>query len=277
MINKYFLAFFLATALVGCGGSGEDLSSSMDGSGDGSSGGSGGTTNQSAEGLWVGQITSQKEGAPISSIGIIRPTTGEYFFATNSDYSTLINGTGFIEGSKITSKDFVNPDSKLGAKSGTFEGSVVTSKTLLINEFSLGSNKVSGTFSFASLYNTGSNLNKLTGEYGSTVDSQIKYSFEFKNPSADKTNFIGTSSNLNCQYLGTLSLIDATKNIYRLTDLTIEKYDTRDNIQCNQSSTVNSALSGYAAFVEVGGKTSLLLLAINDVKNTTFSAVLNKK
>ena len=276
MINKYFLAFFLATALVGCGGGGEDLSANMDGSANGTSGGS--TTNQSAEGLWVGQITSQKEGAPIPSIGIIRPTTGEYFFATNSDYSTLINGTGFIEGSKITSKDFVNPDSKLGAKSGTFEGSVVTSKTLLINEFSLGSNKVSGTFSFASSYNTGSNLNKLTGEYGSTVDSQIKYSFAFNNPFADKTTFIGTSSNLNCKYLGTLSLIDGAKNIYRLTDLTIEKYDTRDDtIQCNQSSTVNSALSGYAAFVEVGGKTSLLLLAINDVKNTTFSAVLNKK
>ena len=148
MIYKYFSAVLTVFFLSGCGGGGEDLSANMDGSADGSSGGT--TTNQSAEGLWVGQITSQKESNPIPSIGIIRPTTGEYFFATNSDYSTLINGTGFIEGSKITSKDFVNPDSKLGAKSGTFEGSVVTSKTLLINEFSLGSNKVSGNFSFAS-------------------------------------------------------------------------------------------------------------------------------
>ena len=73
-----FACFVSLISLAACGGGG----------GSGANGGD--TPQQSAQGIWIG-TTSSSTGTTSPAIGIVLDT-GEYFFATGSDYSGVTFG-----------------------------------------------------------------------------------------------------------------------------------------------------------------------------------------
>lgn len=263
MINKYFLAFFLATALVGCGGSGEDLSSSFNA--DGTGGGSGGTTNQSAEGLWSGVITKTDATDAMPSAGIVL-SSGDYFFATGTNYTSLIVGKGSTYGSTFTSTNAYNPDKSVGFIQGTISGTVTT-KSKLKPELKDTSSKTvaSGDLNYLDTYTNTPYLESLYGKtYTSTNPDDIK-SFTLLEKYKGGFEFLDSK----CYYSGTLSTSDYSKNFYQLTLAIAQK---GEQTSCLNPTITNNPIKGYAFIKAADDKFNYLyLMGINDSKDRWFS------
>jgi hypothetical protein len=259
MINQYFLAFFLATALVGCGGSGEDLSSSFNA--DGTGGGSGGPSNQSAEGLWSGDIVSSSE-KKMPSIGVILSST-QYYFASGDNYTSLIVGSGETNGSNFQSRSLFNPDGKLGFKNGTVSGSIVNAKSLVTNFVSsLDSNKKAyGTLTYDPTFNTQPNLSSLHNTNflfsGLVTNLQVASdmaSFSFLDGDCDYSGVIKVDSNIRNYFL-------LTMNIKSRSGQTCLKYtDTSDPIV------------GVAIYTKLASTDHLFFIGINSKQDRWFVA-----
>jgi hypothetical protein len=257
MINKYFLAFFLATALVGCGGSGEDLSSSMDGSGDGSSGGSGTTTctnNQSAVGFWSGMVykaSSRNNKKP--TVGVVLPS-GKYFFATGDEYSSLISGSGSTNCSTFTSKDTFNPTEEIGLIQGTASGTVSTENTIKATFKQNEEAKGYADLDFESSY-----------KYKPEISQIFKY--RYTNIKVADHSFIFNGSNFRfldsaCLYQGSLTSQKDIGNSYELS-LNISPYDDK---KCDKSTTSGKSISGSAFIYTKNDVSYLILMGISDDK-----------
>jgi len=260
MINKYFLAFFLATALVGCGGSGEDLSSSFNA--DGTGGGSGGSSNQSAEGLWSGEIKKTGATDAMPSAGIVL-SSGDYYFATGTNYTSLIVGKGSTSGSTFTSDKAYNPDNSVGFIEGTISGTVTT-KSKLNPELKDTSKTLvaSGALNYLSSYTNTPALNLLYGfNYTSTADSNKNFTFKpEKNGGFSFTDEI-------CIYSGTLSTINGSKNYYSMS-MDIYKYAANN---CTLTTKDKTPMNGYAFIKEVSEAEKYLYLVGISTDNKWFS------
>lgn len=250
MINKYFLAFSLATALVGCGGSGEDLSSSMDGSGDGSSGGSGGTTNQSAEGLWSGEITKTGAANGMPTAGIVL-SSGDYYFATGTNYTSLIVGKGSTSGSTFKSNKAFSPDKSVGFIEGTLSGAVTTKKELKpVLKNSTPETVATGALNYLDSYTDTPSLNLLYGSKYTSTANPIKF-FTFK---SEKQGAFSFNDEI-CIYSGTLSTINGSRNYY-LMSMDIYKYADEN---CTLT-TDKTPMNGYAFIKKVSDTEKYLYL-----------------
>ena len=249
MINKYFLAFFLATALVGCGGSGEGLSSSFNA--DGTGGGSGVTTNQSAEGLWSGEIKKTGASNGMPSAGIVL-SSGDYFFATGTNYTSLIVGKGSTYGSTFTSTNAYNPDKSVGFIEGTISGAVTTKNQLKPElKKSTSETVATGVLNYLSSYTNTPSLNLLYGfKYTSTADSNKNFTFK-----REKNGWFSFTDEI-CTYSGTLSTINGSRNYYSMS-MDIYKYAANN---CTLTTNDQTPMNGYAFIKEVSEDEKYLYL-----------------
>ena len=259
MINKYFLAFFLATALVGCGGGGEDLSANMDGSANGTSGGS--TTNQSAEGLWSGVITKRDATDGMPTAGIVL-SSGEYYFATGTNYTSLIVGKGSTSGSTFKSLNAFSPDKSVGFTEGTITGAVTTQKQLKPElKNTAGENVASGELTYLTSYNKTPNLDLLYGnKYSNVANSGNTFNLEKKDEG--KFEFLYGD----CFYSGTLATITDSKNYYALSlGIANKPYSI-----CSNATEIKNPIKGYAFIKESSDKNLYLYLIGININNSSW-------
>lgn len=251
---KNFLSILLVVTgtLAGCGGGG-------------GGGGGGGTdiqvSQQSAEGIWVGSTTSSN-GVTSPAMGLILDT-GEYFFATGSDYSGVVFGNATISGNKITSsnmKDYVPNLSSL--LNGSLTGTVKTQSSLNVNvtEYFNGVTYTgTGTFSFDSQYSESSSLAKITGSYASPNAFSNQYTY-----SVDASGVL-SGQTAKCTISGQISVKNASKNIYGLTL-------TTSNRGANTCEIGTRTLTGVATYAVLPNRTqrALALVAITNSGNTYY-------
>ena len=253
MINKYFLAFFLATALVGCGGSGEDLSTSISGTeGSGGSGTSTCSTDQSAVGFWSGTVytvlepTKKKE-----TVGVVLPS-GKYLFATGESFSSLISGSGYTKCTTFTSGDTFDPNRQSGLFQGTASGTVTSEKSINVS-FKLNGTPIgSAALDYESSYTYKPNINSLFGSrYTNIKDKNMSFLME-----KNSFQFMDTD----CHYKGTLNSADKIGNSFQLA-LEIENLG---NSKCNNPTTPEKLIYGNAFLYTKNNSTYLMLLGISE-------------
>jgi len=253
MINKYFLAFFVATALAGCGGSGEDLSTSISGTeGSGGSGTSTCSTDQSAVGFWSGTVytalepTNKKE-----TVGVVLPS-GKYLFATGESFSSLISGSGSTKCTTFTSGDTFDPNSQSGLIQGTASGTVTSERSINVSFKLNGTPKGSAVLDYEKSYKYEPNINNLFGSRYTNIKDNNK-SFVLKEKS-----FYFTDTD--CHYKGTLNSADNIGNSFQLA---LEIVDLGN---CSNSTNPGKLINGNAFLYTKNGSTYLMLLGISEDK-----------
>ena len=238
LINFSLLTF--ACMLTACGGGG---------------GNSTPEAQQSAEGVWVGSTTSSSD-TTSPAIGLILDT-GEFFFATGSDYSGVSFGNASVSGSTVTSSNMLGYDPSLNELiPGTFSGSVSTGSTLKVNisETYKGiTYKGTGNFTFDSTYNEPSALATIAGSYISPNAFGTAYSYTVD------TNGLLSGSSINCTFTGKLTVRNKLKNIYNLTLNT-------SNATGGSCVTGTRTIQGAATYVVMPGRTRRALVLIGLTK-----------
>lgn len=259
MIYKYFLAVLTVFFLSGCGGGGEDLSANMDGSADGSSGGT--TTNQSAEGLWSGVITNRGATDGMPSAGIVL-SSGDYYFATGTNYTSLIVGKGNTSGYTFNSTNAYSPDNAVGFTEGTITGAVTTQKQLKPElKNTAGNNVASGELNYLTSYNKTPDLALLYGyKYSNVANSGKTFNLEKKDEG--KFEFLYGD----CFYSGTLATITDSKNYYALSLGIADKPFTK----CSNATEKNNPIKGYAFIKESSDKNLYLYLIGININNSSW-------
>ena len=241
LINSSLLTF--ARMLTACGGGG---------------GSSTPEAQQSAEGVWIGSTVSSS-GTTSPAIGLILDT-GEYFFATGSDYSGVSFGNASVSGSTVTSSNMLDYYPSLNALiSGTFTGSVSTGSTLKVNiseTYNGTTYKGTGNFTFDSTYNEASALATIAGTYVSpnAFGSQYRYTVD--------ANGVLSGSSVKCNVTGQLTLRNKMKNIYNLT-LTTSNAPTQT---CGLGA---RTIQGAATYIVMPGRTkrALVLIGLAEANN----------
>ena len=271
MINKYFLAFFLATALVGCGGGGEDLSANMDGSANGTSGGS--TTNQSAEGLWRGEINLSNIQTPLNALAI--GLSDKKFFmlsGSGSDYQNLWYGNSTISGNSISSNDLKRLD--MQSSMGSFNGTV-SSKILNISSISIGALSGDGSLNKDDAYKNTSSIDTITDKYLYTRDSNDIYRFEVipKSGSDTEAEIRGSSERRNCTFSGIIKTINNKINLYQLSNLKVNSTFTSLSACDALGGSTDITVDGYATVVKLqySNKPAFLFFGLTSDKLKWFS------
>ena len=267
MINKYFLAFFLATALVGCGGGGEDLSANMDGSANGTSGGS--TTNQSAEGLWSGYIS---KGQNMNAVGLILPS-GKYYFATGNNYSSLITGEGTTLGSTFnSSKSFYDPDGLFVSSDGKISGTVTTKGNL---NAVFGKSNANSSLAYLKSYGSTPTISNLFGKAFSSLYSPST-SFTFPNQLDEEDQLETSFLQDNCYFSAKIGNIANNENNYFSMSLSV--YDQPDKIgACKKITDPSFPINGYAVPWTNNNTPHLILIGVDSNQSNWFSSVFKLK
>jgi hypothetical protein len=193
-----FVCFVSLISLTACGGGG--------------SANAGDTAQQSALGIWIG-TTSSSYGTTSPAIGIVLDS-GEYFFATGSDYSGVAFGKASLSGSAFSSDNLKNYDPSLGTVvNGFFTGTVSTgsSMSLKLSETYQGiTYLLTGNFTFDSKYNEPSALATITGTYVSPTTFGNTYTYTVDG------NGVLTGSSAKCTFNGQITIRNSTKNVYNL-------------------------------------------------------------
>ena len=271
MIYKYFLAVLTVFFLSGCGGGGEDLSANMDGSADGSSGGT--TTNQSAEGLWSGDLVSSS-GKKMQSIGVIL-SNKEYFFATGDNYTSLIVGSGTTTGNNFQSSTLFNTDGKLGFNTGsvsgtingTVSGSIFTAESLVTSFVSKSdaNKRAYGTLTYDPTFNTQPNLSSL---------DNTKFSFSNLLTNLKVANNKATFSFVDedCDYSGELQVDSNIRNYFLLT----MKITQRSGKTCQKITDEKDPIVGVAIYTNLDSTETLFFMGINSLQDRWFVAPFKK-
>lgn len=239
-----FLSLILFVGLTACGGGG--------------GGGDTPTSQQSAEGIWVGSTTSSS-GSVSQAIGLVLDT-GEYFFGTGSDYSGLTFGTASVSGGAISSTNMRDYYPSLSALvPGTFTGSISTGSTMNINiseTYSGTTYAGTGNFTFDTTYNEPSALATIAGTYVSPYAFSSSYTYTVD------ANGVLTGSSTNCTFAGQLTVRNSARNIYNLSLTTA-------NVTGHTCSVGARSLQGVATYVVMPGRSrrALVLITLANANN----------
>ena len=266
MIYKYFLSVLTVFFLSGCGGGGEDLSSSMDGSADGSSGGT--ATNQSAEGLWSGYIS---KGQNMDAVGLILPS-GKYFFATGNKHSSLITGKGTTSGSTFNSQTFFDPDGLFVSSDGRISGTVTTKGNL---NAVFGNSNTNSSLAYLNSYGSTPTISNLFGKAYSSLYSSST-SFTFPNELDKKDQLQIYFSQDDCYFSAKIGSIANNENNYFSMSLSV--YDQPDKIgACKKITDPSFPINGYAVPWTNNNTLHLILIGENSNQSKWFSSVFKLK
>jgi hypothetical protein len=269
MIYKYFSAVLTVFFLSGCGGGGEDLSANMDGSADGSSGGT--ATNQSAEGLWRGEINLSNIQTPLNALAI--GVSDKKFFmlsGSGSDYQNLWYGNLTISGNSISSNDLKRLD--MQSSMGSFNGTV-SSKILNISSISIGALSGDGSLNKDDAYKNTSSIDAIKGKYLYTPDSNDIYRFEVITKSDTEAQILGTSLRRNCTFSGILKTINYNNNLYQLSNLKVNSSFTVLSACDALGGSTDITVDGYATVVKLqySNKPAFLFFGLTSDKLKWFS------
>ena len=194
-----FACFVSLISLAACGGGGGSGANGSD------------TPQQSAQGIWIG-TTSSSAGTTSPAIGIVLDT-GEYFFATGSDYSGVTFGKASFFGSTLSSDNLKDYDPSLGVLlNGFFTGTITgSSMSLKLTESYQGTTYLdTGNFTFDSKYNEPSALATIMGTYVSPTAVGNTYTYTVDG------NGVLTGSSTKCTLSGQITIRNSTKNVYNL-------------------------------------------------------------
>ena len=231
------ISILAITALIGCGGGGGGSSAPV--------------PQQYADGIWVGSTTSSN-GSITPAIGLILDT-GEYFFATRSDYSGVSFGNATVSGNTISSSNFKDYYPSLSAfVSGTINGTVTTQSSINVNvvEYYNGTTYTgTGAFTFNSQYNEISSLATIAGNYVSPNAFLNQYSY-----SVDANGNL-TGQTTKCSFTGQVTIRNTSKNMYNLSLST----SNRGGNVCEAGTRI---LNGVATYVVLPGRTQRALALV---------------